>query len=140
VGSAAYPRFDSLVPGGPPLSTGFDRHVALRVRLTGGDMGDGAEVVDLGFLPAYRSVPGLTGSWPGCPSRAAARDAVLAGRAGDAARALPASFADLRSGTGFPWQIPAQNLFREVVRAEATALVRPAGEVSADVEDARQNL
>lgn len=102
-GAAAYPPAAAFLPvpmtfgrGLPydptlPLSTGADRLAPLQVLLKPIG-GGGATVEDLSFIPQYRDDGAVTATLADCPALAWRRDAVAAGRAGQALAGWPTSF------------------------------------------------
>ncbi|NTY60900.1 tetratricopeptide repeat protein [Mycolicibacterium sphagni] len=115
-GAAAYPGPAAFLPvpmtfgsGLPfdatlPLSTGADTLAPLHVLLRPIG-GGGATAEDLSFIPQYRDDGAVTATLADCPALAWRRDAVAAGRAGQALAGWPKSFPASRpdmDGCGHP--------------------------------------
>jgi tetratricopeptide (TPR) repeat protein len=98
--------------------------------------GNVATVEDLGFIPAFRVVPGVTGYDRWCPAWSARRDLVLAGAPVRALRGMPGSFARLDD--------PATDCVgpddASTLRAVAAADAAPSRPEPSAVYDERQNL
>lgn len=82
------------------LSAGAGRLVPVTLDLRPAGPGSGVlpgfVVADLGFIPLFRDVAGVTGTDRWCPAGAARRDLILDGRPAEAVAGLPARFADIR--------------------------------------------
>ncbi len=146
-GAAAYPPTAAFLPvpmtfgrGLPydatlPLSAGADTLAPLQVLLrpTGGG---GATVEDLSFIPQYREDGAVTATLADCPALAWRRDAVAAGRAGQARAGWPNRFPASRPDMGGCSHPDA------VVRATAELAARQPMSPNAyvDVDDAYDSL
>lgn len=133
-----------------PLSLGSGRVLPVGLdwvpRLPGGAGSGpgGTPLSDFSFIPQFRDVNGVTGHDRWCPSWSRRRDLVLAGRARDALRGLPARFTDARPElagvTCATLDEDSAAGLRRVAEIEALPAGRRARRASAAVQDDRQNM
>jgi cellulose synthase operon protein C len=128
----------------PAVSVGIDRFAPFEVRLQPNELGGGAVVDDVSYVPIYRDDPGYVGTMASCPEWGWRRDAVLAGNAAEATVGLPKDLAfttvrpNLRRECGVSFEL--DRTTRDLIRLETGAQLdlRP-GRVNL-LYDHRQNM
>ncbi len=102
----------------------------------------GTVVNDFSFIPQFRAVDGVTGTDRWCPSWSRPRDLVLARQPAAALRALPASYADVRSATDGCAGAADEDIptLRAIARFEAGGAAPADAAAAAALHDDRQNM
>jgi cellulose synthase operon protein C len=128
----------------PMMSVGTASYTPFEVTLAPYEGGGGAVVDDVSYIPRFREDPGYTGMLGACPDWAWRRDAVLAGRAGEALEDLPRGLAFTSDRPVNPFgcsvTFSLDGRTPDLLRAEAGMPHDLSQQASQEVADHRQNL